>query len=1058
MNVNEPRPWLETNLASTPGWLVKLASWYESDWQQLVRSSTDSVVGREDVDDLVPDRPSVDALIEQLPEDRQQVARSTLRSIDQFYRQTVRSGVLATEPTKIKAQASFDQPTSESISPAMKVAAESEFATALTAPEALRHDVETMDSAPSVQPPLQPVDHSVDGETLDGAASPRDGTPASTPIVRSGSALVGQPDAIVDFSVGSLPIGGGGKIVRSGKHSGESIPIAKQAMVVGQVMGDYRIERVLGKGGMGVVYLATQQKLDRLVALKMILGGAGMRQSMLDRFDAEAKAIARFQHENIVRIFETGQHNGMPYFSLEFIDGPTLSDELRGGPMSPEKAATILHSVARALHYAHERNIIHRDIKPANVLLTVDGVPKVSDFGLAREIERDQSLSQDGAVVGTPGYMAPEQARAAENIGPPADIWGMGAMLYAMLTARAPFVGSNPGESVMMLLREEPVPPSKLRLKVPADLETICLKCLEKDISRRYSTAADLANDLDRFLRGEPIAARPISRTERLTRWCKRNPNIAIPSGLAASLGLALAIGGPLAALTINQQKSVVEKTNGMLADSEEQERAARLLAQQNEQIAVENVQLANMAQSEAVVAKESAERSAESASAGYKQAVDALKSLVFGVLRKLEDRPGMSDVREELLATAREGLERLDSTALDPTQNNIIAAGTLRRLGDANLETGRVEAARQCYQRCLEIVSDLDSKNQLPGRFHNLSTAHDLLGQSLKQLGQLPAAKIELNKALDLRRQWLAENPNDNDIRQNVAATLGSLAFVEMDLGDLDAAEKLFDESVSIRRDTATANTFSMGVQLEFLGAKWSLEKLRFRRGDVEQAVKRLEPISVELDALAQANPFQVAPAWNAALAKRDLAQWNLFLGNSDAAKEMAKQSVDKLRELRSTETKNFRLDESLASALYLLAVCDDSVENAAVLDESIELRRRVADADPAIEMPRILLATTLARAGKADEAESLLSQLMSPKTAQASWWHSIAVANAALVRLGDHPSALDRGIQAIKSGIDAGQMPDAIMKRDPELEPLRESDQWLKLKIDDATTVAAQ
>jgi eukaryotic-like serine/threonine-protein kinase len=1064
MMTDAKKPWLESADANRDGWLIKLANWYESDWQRVMDSPS---AVKPNAEDPFPDRPSVDSLIDQLPAERREVARSTLRSIDQFYRATVAS--------RLSELSSLEAPTRE------LPGKPSEYVSPIAA-DVHHHEIPTIESLPaesvdglsgpsgqasSIDTPT--ID--VHDQTLDGTADGALDTDRDGPVVRSGAnaSNVSATEATMDFSVGSSPIGGGaivvhgkGATVRTNRSKPGSMP---SAMATGQMLGDYRIERVLGQGGMGVVYLATQQTLDRLVALKMILGGEGVKQSMLERFEAEAKAIAKFQHENIVRIFETGTHAGMPYFSLEFIEGETLSDVLRDGPMSPESAAKVLESVARALHYSHQRNIIHRDIKPANVLMTTDGVPKVSDFGLAREIERDQSLSLSGAVVGTPGYMAPEQAQASDKIGPPADIWGMGAMLYAMLTGRAPFVGSNPGESVMMLLRDEPVPPSKLRLKVPKDLETICLKCLEKDPIRRYESAETLADDLLRFTKGEPIAARPISRVERVTRWCRRNPRVAVPTALAASLALALAIGGPLAAGTIYQQKEAVQRTNVQLAKSQAEEQIARELAEANEKVAIENETLAKKSQAEAVAAKVVAQQNAESAQAGYKQAVDALKSLVFGVIRKLQDRPGMADVRQELLATAREGLARLDSTASDPTQNNIIAAGTLRRLGDANLQTGRIEAARQCYQRCLEIVSDLDGKGTLPGRFHNLSTAHDLLGQSLKQLGQMPAAKAQFASALDLRRQWLAENPHDDNVRQNVAATLGNLAFVEMELGDLDAAESLLNESAAIRKESAQANLFSLDAQMQYLGAKWSLEKLRFLQGDVETAVEKMKPIVTELDALAEANPYVVTPAWNAGLAHADVAGWNRYLQQNDAAIQHARRSVAMLKKVRETETKNLKLDDGLATSLDLMATCvvaGDPEKAQSLWSESVTLRRGCIASDPDLALPKVMLASTLSKLGQTDEAETILAATPEPETAFTNWWYALAAANAALASAESIDKALaataiDRGVEAVTAGIAADQLPAVIVDRDPDLEPLRNSDAWTIAAPDAEPTVAS-
>ena len=1051
MPQSPPKPWLNSESLISEPWLTELVQSYENDWQRVVESSSS---------EARLDPPSFDALLQeieqsQVDEQKRLLAKSTLRSIDQYYRETLNT-IVPDQPQS--GASSHEEATIDSI-PLADLMVDADA---------------TLDSGAAGQDIDVAASPSVDDETMFGDSAPNDATPVR---VRSGSGSASEPvdkmDDTADFSVGEIQAAGTAKVGRSKTRPSVQRKKTFQALPPGESIGDYEIERVLGQGGMGVVYLAKQKSLDRLVAIKMILDGSRVNQAMLDRFDAEAKAIAKLQHENIVRIFEVGKHQGNPFFSLEFIEGATLGDEIKTNPMAPVEAARVLEAVARGLHYAHSQNIIHRDIKPANILLTADGTAKISDFGLAREIERDQSLSMTGAVVGTPGYMAPEQAKAATNIGPAADIWGMGAMLYAMLTGRAPFVGSNPGESVMMLLREEPVPPSRLRVKVPKDLETICLKCLEKDPMRRYPDADHLADDLAKFQRGEPISARPISIVERSTRWCKRNPKIAIPSGLAACLALALAIGGPLAAGTIYTQKAEVEKTNealevsnDKLVVSEQEERKARELAQQNEQ-------RAKASEVVAVQAKETAQRNAESAQAGYKQAVDALKSLVFGVLRKLEDRPGMSEVREELLTTARQGLERLDSTASDPTQNNIIAAGTLRRLGDANLETGRVEAARQCYARCLEIVSSLDKDGKLPGRFHNLSTAHDLLGQSLRSLGQMDEAKQEYETALSLRRQWLVAEPNQKGVRANIAATLGRLAYVEMDLGHLEAAEKWFNESAVIRKEAAEGDQYSIGAQMEWIGSRWSLEELRFRNGDLEPATENLTKIAKELIDLSDANPFYLPLSWNAGKIQADLATWNLYLGRHELAVSLANDSVSRLQTLKRQEKTNLKLSENLAQSLHLQAVClmnqpgenseaEKLISKEALL-EATSLRREILEADPSMGVIQLRLASDLARLDEAEQAKTILDQIESPTEAHYSWWQAAAVAHAQLAaalkrKLASEESKTEsvqqqdhfnkRALSAIRSGLDQNQLSLAFLDNEPQLAPLRTLESWEILK----------
>jgi WD40 repeat protein len=288
----------------------------------------------------------------------------------------------------------------------------------------------------------------------------------------------------------------------------------------------YEVLATLGRGGMGVVYRARQTRLGRTVALKMILSGAHAGAADLARFRTEAEAIARLQHPNIVQVFEVGEHQGLPFFSLEYCPGGSLERKLGGTPLPAQEAAALVAVLARAMQAAHQKGVIHRDLKPANVLLAEDGTPKVTDFGLAKKLD-EAGQTATGAVMGTPSYMAPEQAGGRNAIiGPPCDVYALGAILYECLTGRPPFRGPTTMETVMQVLADDPVPPRQLQSGVPKDLETICLKCLQKDAARRYPSAGALAEDLRRFQAGEPILARPVGRAERTWRWCRRYPAV----------------------------------------------------------------------------------------------------------------------------------------------------------------------------------------------------------------------------------------------------------------------------------------------------------------------------------------------------------------------------------------------------------------------------------------------------------------------------------------------------------------------------------------------------
>jgi WD40 repeat protein len=361
--------------------------------------------------------------------------------------------------------------------------------------------------------------------------------------------------------------------------------------------GGYEILKELGRGGMGVVYLVRDLKLQRLVALKMILHGSHAGAADLTRFLHEAEAIAQLQHPNIVQLFESGQYQGLPYFTLEYVAGGSLADKLQGTPLEPAEAGLLIEQLARGIDYAHRQGIVHRDLKPGNVLLASGGVvsgewsrkdtpstthpspltthqPKITDFGLARRTELGSGLTATGAVLGTPSYMAPEQAGGqGKQMGPAGDVYALGAILYECLTGRPPFQGPTPLDTVLQVLQTEPVPPTRLQPRLPRDLETICLKCLRKDPLQRYASAEALAEDLRRWRAHEPIQARPVGRVERALKWVRRNPALATVSaaGLVALVaGAIVSLAFAIEASSVAADLAVKEKETKKALDTSE--------------------------------------------------------------------------------------------------------------------------------------------------------------------------------------------------------------------------------------------------------------------------------------------------------------------------------------------------------------------------------------------------------------------------------------------------------------------------------------------------------
>jgi eukaryotic-like serine/threonine-protein kinase len=306
--------------------------------------------------------------------------------------------------------------------------------------------------------------------------------------------------------------------------------------------GDYELIREIAHGGMGVVYQARQVSLDRIVAVKMILAGALASEQIVERFQREARAAALLDHPGIVPIYEVGVHNEQHFFSMGYIDGESLATKLSSGPMEAKEAAALVVQILHAIQYAHELGVIHRDIKPSNILLDRRGVPRVTDFGLAKRVDEGTELTVTGQILGTPSYMPPEQAAGQiESVGPESDVYSLGAMLYAMVTGRPPFQAASSVETLRQVIDAEVIPPVQLDRTIPKDLETIILKCLDKSRPRRYSSAQLLREDLERFLEDRPILARPVTSIEKGWRWCRRNPIVAGLSTLVSMLVIGTA-------------------------------------------------------------------------------------------------------------------------------------------------------------------------------------------------------------------------------------------------------------------------------------------------------------------------------------------------------------------------------------------------------------------------------------------------------------------------------------------------------------------------------------
>jgi serine/threonine-protein kinase len=554
----------------------------------------------------------------------------------------------------------------------------------------------------------------------------------------------------------------------------------------------YEVLGELGRGGMGVVYKARHISLGRLVALKMILAGRHAGQVELDRFRTEAQAVARLQHPNVVQIHEVGEHDGLPYFSLEFCPGGPLNRKLGGTPLPAREAATLVERLASAMQAAHDKGVVHRDLKPANVLLAEDGTPKVTDFGLAKKLD-EAGLTQTGAVMGTPSYMAPEQAGGGKDIGPACDVYALGAILYECLTGRPPFKAATPYDTIAQVLGSEPAPPSRLNARVPRDLETVCLKCLQKAPARRYASAEALAEDLHRFLAGEPIQARPVGRWERARKWARRRPAAAALSAVAALAVLGLVLW---AAWYNRWLREEVER---------EQQRAQQA-RQQREETRVQS----------------------ERAEANFRSARDAVERMLTRVAEgPLARMPQAHEVRRKLLEDALEFYLRfLEQQGADPEVRRE-AARAYRRVADIRWRLGQHAQALDAYGKAADLQQQLAQPGAPAAYRLDLIDTWTNRAHLLAADARPKEAEAAYRDAVKLAEELVAEARADPSCRAALAGCLQNRGTLRSDLGryaeageDYGKARGLLEELVreypgeETYRDKLSQTLNNLGLQ----------------------------------------------------------------------------------------------------------------------------------------------------------------------------------------------------------------------------------------------------
>jgi tetratricopeptide (TPR) repeat protein len=566
-------------------------------------------------------------------------------------------------------------------------------------------------------------------------------------------------------------------------------------------VGDYELLEEIARGGMGVVFKARQLSLGRTVALKMILSGQFASGQEVGRFQREAEAAANLDHPHLVPIYEIGIHEGIHYFSMKLIEGGNLSQHIPRLLQDARASAQLLRTVARAVDHAHQHGLLHRDLKPGNILLDAQAQPHVTDFGLAKRVAgpAGAGATQSGAIVGTPSYMAPEQAAGSKGLSTAADVYALGAILYHLLTGRPPFVGATPLETLLQVVECEPPRPSSLQAGVDRDLETICLKCLHKDPERRYPGAAALADELTRYLNGEPIHARPVGPAERLWRWARRRP---WPAALAAALCLSVVVGFGL--VTWQWRRAAEESRR-----AEQGFREADKRFRQAQQAVNDFCKRATDSDAGELPAAQPLRQELLKVGLGYYKRFLKERNADAGLRRDLADAQvhvgllaGSAGSLTEAAEAYDQALSLYRGLLVDHPDDSALQAAlarTYHRLGRLQIATGRPAAGRESYQQALTWSELLEQ--EFPGSAewsnHGATVLSDL-GAWHRSQGQLPEALGCLGTARARLEESIRGHPDVPELRQTLAITLIRLAGIhDLELlGQRDEAVRLYREA----------------------------------------------------------------------------------------------------------------------------------------------------------------------------------------------------------------------------------------------------------------------
>ena len=830
-----------------------------------------------------------------------------------------------------------------------------------------------------------------------------------------------------------------------------------KSQVLNKTVGEYKVLSELGRGGMGVVYKAEHKTLKRTVAIKMILAGQHAGESAKNRFLSEAQAVAHLQHPNIVQIFDIGEHEGLPFFSIEFVDGSPLDELIKDNPTSHRETAEIVAKLSEAMQYAHDEGILHRDIKPGNVLIAKDGTPKVTDFGLAKQLnDEDAQQTRDGTILGTPAYMSPEQAGGRiKDLSPAADQYSLGAMMYRMLVGRPPFVAPKALDVVMKVRNEEPSPLRQFDNDIPADLETICLKTLSKDPAQRYESCQHLADDLQRYLNGEPIKARAISQIERGWRWCKRNPVISSLGALATLLLIGVAIGSTAFALTLSAKNKEIKKEFDRAEEQKEIALRETVRAQEQEKVANEQSQLA----------------------------LQAMQDSVTELYGPLVNDPSTIDLRVGFIKNLCGTYEKLGDTLKKNEKSQAIPtlmAMQMRLVQDLT-GVGKGEQAIEVMNDLLETAERrLIVKENSDAARSNLAKVCMTFAQIKEQFESANDAAPLLERAVGIADDIIA-NPTETDEKGRPSQTelvylqssaRNRRAVLQMGLGNNNQAEADFrdclkyalavvdgyeTDKVFHERDERFQKQFISEVKRSIGQNKAALGLMLLKSGRIESGLKTYEEVYQAAQKEYESNKKNVMAYYQLGNVCGNYGFQAIKMDKQQLAEKLMSQYASIMRDLGENEKyKNVAMiQDAFALSCYRYGLFldqeEDSEQAKKLYDEAVKLRAAILAKDPNNKLLQSML--MIAQARKGDTESAIKSAIELAKLEDIS--NKQLIHNARCYALSskhaksesEKSELIAKAIENVSAAIKAGFKDPFDLETEPDLKALFELPEYKKI-----------